>query len=80
MKHLLVGLILTGLGIWGIVSWWDVFGLCMRGVVPFSLLVLGLVAILAGYRRGTASAEPEAGQDGPLDLAGAPKGSRGGAA
>lgn len=80
MKHLLVGLVLTGLGIWGIVSWWDVFGLCMRGVVPFSLLVLGLVAILAGYRRGSASGEGAAAHDVPLDVAGGAKGSRGGAA
>jgi hypothetical protein len=51
MPHLLAGLILAGLGIWGIVTWWEVFGLVMRGVVPFCLLMLGLVAILAGYRK-----------------------------
>ncbi len=50
MKHLLAGLILSGLGIWGIVSWWDVFGLVMRGVIPFGLLMVGLVAILASFR------------------------------
>ena len=52
MTHLFVGLTLVGLGIWGIISWWGLFGLVMRGVVPFFLLVFGLVAILAGCRRG----------------------------
>jgi hypothetical protein len=53
MKHLLAGLVCAGLGIWGIVAWWDVFGLVMRGVVPFALMMIGLVAILAGYRRSS---------------------------
>jgi hypothetical protein len=52
MKHLFVGIVLLGLGIWGIVSWWSVFGLVMRGVVPFALILVGLVAVIAGYRRG----------------------------
>jgi hypothetical protein len=53
MKHLFAGLVCAGLGVWGIVSWWDVFGLVMRGVVPFTLLMVGLIAILAGYRRSS---------------------------
>jgi hypothetical protein len=64
MPHLLAGLILAGLGIWGIVTWWEVFGLVMRGVVPFCLLMLGLVAILAGYRKkaqGGPMAAPQRG-------------------
>ncbi len=52
MKNLLIGLVLAGLGAWGLVTWWNVFGLVMRGIIPFSLLVLGLVAIFAGYRKG----------------------------
>ena len=51
MTHLLFGLILVALGIWGVVAWWGLFGLVMRGVVPFFLLVFGLVAIIAGVRR-----------------------------
>lgn len=51
MPHLIVGLILASLGVWGIVNWWNVFGLVMRGVIPFFLLVFGLVAILASTRR-----------------------------
>lgn len=60
MKHLFAGLICAGLGIWGIVVWWDVFGLVMRGVVPFTLLMVGLVAILAGYRRTSQRMAPMA--------------------
>ncbi len=52
MPHLVLGLILVALGVWGVVAWWGLFGLVMRGVVPFVLLVTGLVAILAGARRG----------------------------
>ncbi len=51
MPHFLVGLILVGLGVWGVVAWWGLFGLVMRGVVPFVLLVFGLLAILSGARR-----------------------------
>jgi hypothetical protein len=51
MRHLVVGLVLFALGIWGIISWWNVFGLVMRGIVPFLLLILGLVAVLSGIRR-----------------------------
>ena len=71
MKHLLAGLALTGLGVWGIVAWWDVFGLVMRGVVPFGLLVVGLIAIMAGYRKGSTASQPQTGgTKGPLDFAG----------
>ena len=60
MGHLVSGLILTGLGVYGMVSWWSLFGLVMRGVIPFFLLIFGLVAILAACRRlgRSASANP----------------------
>jgi len=51
MPHLVVGLILSALGIWGVIAWWSWFGLVMRGVVPFCLLLFGLLAILSGCRR-----------------------------
>jgi len=51
MKHFFIGVVFACLGIWGIVVWWDVFGLVMRGVVPFCLVVFGLVAILSGLRK-----------------------------
>ena len=59
MPHLITGLILSGLGLWGIINWWNLFGLVMRGVVPFFLLVFGLVAILASTRRLARSLQPE---------------------
>ena len=56
MGHFIVGLILAALGVWGVISWWNMFGLVMRGVVPFCLLLFGLIAILASCRRAAASA------------------------
>ncbi len=51
MVHFVIGMILTGLGIWGVIAWWSVFGFVMRGVIPFLLLFLGLIAIIASCRR-----------------------------
>ncbi len=31
--------------------WWASFGLVMRGLVPFGLLGVGLVAMLSSYNR-----------------------------
>jgi hypothetical protein len=71
MVHLVIGLALAALGIWGVVAWWDVFGLVMRGLVPFTLLVFGLVALLSGYRQ-TAQLKRESSRPEP-----APVGPRG---
>lgn len=57
MAHLLIGLMLVGVGAWGMITWWDTFGMVMRGVIPFFLLVVGLIAMVAGYRRGGQSVE-----------------------
>jgi len=51
MKHLAIGTVMIALGLWGLFTWWDLFGLVMRGVVPFALLVLGLLAVLSSYYR-----------------------------
>lgn len=51
MKHIIVGVVLVVLGLWGMVAWWTSFGLVMRGLVPTGLLTLGLVATLSGYHR-----------------------------
>jgi hypothetical protein len=76
MAHLLAGLILVGLGVWGIVTWWNVFGMVMRGVVPFVLLMLGLVALLAGYRKKAQVSAQGAGRGSEADAktAGSPGG------
>ena len=51
MKHLTAGVVLVALGLWGMVVWWEAFGLVMRGVVPLGLLLLGSVAVLSSYYR-----------------------------
>ena len=51
MKHLTAGVVLVALGLWGMVVWWEAFGLVMRGLVPLGLLVLGSVAVLSSYYR-----------------------------
>ena len=64
MWHLIGGILFITLGLWGMSAWWGVFGLVMRGVLPFTLLVIGLVAILSSYYRlsGTYD-EYEEGED-----------------
>ena len=51
MRHLIVGTVLIALGIWGMSTWWETFGLFMRAIVPFALLVFGLLAILSSYAK-----------------------------
>jgi hypothetical protein len=51
MKHFLAGIVAVALGVCGLVVWWRTFGMVMRGVIPFCLIVFGLLAVLSGYRR-----------------------------
>ena len=51
MWHLLIGIVLMTLGLWGMSAWWSVFGLVMRGVLPFMMIIIGLVALLSSYYR-----------------------------
>jgi len=51
LLHVVVGLALLVLGIFGIISWWSDFGLVLRGLIPFSLVILGLIATGAGLAR-----------------------------
>lgn len=48
MTHLIFGLIGVGAGMYGVLVWWDDFGLVLRGLVPLTLIVVGLIAIGAG--------------------------------
>ncbi len=59
MKHVVVGLALVMMGLWGMVAWWDSFGFVMRGLVPVALLGLGIVATLSGYYRLSGSPRDE---------------------
>ena len=51
MGHLFSGVVLVGLGVWGMFAWWDSFGMVMRGFAPFALLAVGLVAMVSGLFR-----------------------------
>jgi flagellar biosynthesis/type III secretory pathway M-ring protein FliF/YscJ len=51
VKHVVVGVSALLLGAWGLYVWFDTFGMVMRGLVPILLVVFGLVALLAGYKR-----------------------------
>jgi hypothetical protein len=59
MIHLLVGLIALCLGAWGIISWWEFFGETLRGAVPIMLVLLGLAAIGAGFRKMVGESEDD---------------------
>lgn len=48
MAHLIFGLIAVCAGLCGVFSWWEDFGLVLRGLIPMVLIVLGLVAVGAG--------------------------------
>lgn len=51
MGHVFFGLISICFAIWGLIVWWTPFGRVMRGLVPFGLLMFGLVSIASGLRR-----------------------------
>ncbi len=51
MLHVVIGLVFLVLGVMGIISWWVDFGLVLRGLVPFALLVGGLIAMGSGLVR-----------------------------
>lgn len=55
MWHLITGIMFITLGLWGMAAWWSVFGMVMRGVLPFMMIVLGIVALLSSYYRLQAS-------------------------
>ena len=51
MIHLITGVILLILGAWGIIGWWGDFGAFLRGLVPLLLVLVGLAAIGAAFRK-----------------------------
>jgi len=65
MGHLFSGVVLVGLGVWGMFAWWDSFGMVMRGFAPFALLAVGLVAILSGLFRADPPARRRDREDHP---------------
>jgi hypothetical protein len=65
MAHLVGGVILMALGLWGIIVWWEIFGLVMQAVVPLAMIALGSLSILSSYYRmgSTTSDDEEPGED-----------------
>ncbi len=51
MLHVIIGLVFLVLGVFGIISWWSDFGLVLRGLIPFLLLIGGLIAIGSGLSK-----------------------------
>ena len=51
MGHLIAGVLLITFGLWGMSVWWMAFGFIMRGLLPFVLIVVGLIAIMSSYYR-----------------------------
>lgn len=49
MTNIIGGLIALVLGIWGLLVWWMDFGSAMRGLIPFALIVWGLLSIVSKY-------------------------------
>ena len=50
MNRVVVGIVAMCFAAWGLVMWWPTFGMVMRGLVPFCLLVFGLVNVASGLR------------------------------
>jgi hypothetical protein len=51
VRHLVIGMVLIALGLWGISAWWDAFAFAMRALVPLVALVIGVLAVLSSYSR-----------------------------
>ena len=49
MTAVLVGLVFFVFGLWGMIHWFSEFMLFMKGMIPISLFVGGVVAIIAGF-------------------------------
>ena len=49
MTSNIVGTIAIMLGLWGLFVWWSEFGLVLRGLVPFALLIVGLLFIASKF-------------------------------
>ena len=59
MIHLIVGLGIIVLGVWGVIEWWTDFGQMLRGLIPLVLVLMGLAAVGAGFHKTGIEAEQE---------------------
>ena len=67
MIHLIVGVVTLALGAWGIISWWGHFGEFLRGLIPILLVLVGLAAVGAGFRKTIGEAEDEDSEEPSAD-------------
>ena len=63
MLNAVIGLVLLVLGAFGLTMWWQDFGLVLRGLIPFLLVIGGLVAIGAGLTAGKIAGSSNDSQD-----------------
>ncbi|MBT3602899.1 MAG: hypothetical protein HOE48_08510 [Candidatus Latescibacteria bacterium] len=57
MPNIIGGLIAIVVGILGLISWWPEFGEVLRGLVPFSLIIVGLLWIASKFQQDNQDAE-----------------------
>ena len=50
MLHVIIGLVAIVIGVWGISSNWYMFRDFLLALVPFIVMCVGVVALLAGIR------------------------------
>jgi hypothetical protein len=57
VPNIIGGLIAIVVGILGLISWWPEFGEVLRGLVPFSLIIVGLLWIASKFQQDNQDAE-----------------------
>ena len=63
MTIIVVGIVMLTLGVWGIVAyWWSLLEI-LRGLIPFLLVLMGLIAIGAGVRNNVKEGKPKSIKD-----------------
>ncbi len=45
MGHMVFGLLAVCAGLLGVFIWWDDFGLVLRGLIPITFIVVGLIGV-----------------------------------
>ncbi len=48
--HIIGGAIAIILGLWGLFAWWPEFGLVLRGLFPFAIIIFGLLLIASKFQ------------------------------
>lgn len=48
MISTMIGIVLFIVGLMGLIRWWDFFIQVFLGMIPISLLIVGVIAVIAG--------------------------------